>query len=110
MSEHPALVRIRADITNSPIVLFMEGTPMFPHDGASAAVAQFLALAGLKACSFNLRDEPDLHEGLTYLNGTNELPQLYIQGRFVGAGLPLRTAIKTGELQRYLIETGLLQG
>ncbi len=109
MSEHPASVRIHTDIRHSPVVLFMEGTPMFPYDGPSAAVSQFLALLGLTLTSFNLRDEPDLRDGLTHLNGTQDLPQLYIQGQFFGAGASLLTAIKTGDLHRHLIELGLLQ-
>lgn len=109
MSEHPAQIRIRTDIAASPVVLYMEGTPMFPFDGPSAAISQCLALLGIQPTCFNLLDEPDLREGLVRESQCEDLPQLYILGTFYGGGATLRTAVKEGQIKNYLVNAGLLQ-
>jgi len=108
MNNNPALVRIHSEITNTPLVLFMEGTPMFPLDGSSAAITQYFALLGLHFASFNLLDEPDLREGLAYLNGQDTFPHLFILGKFYAAGKSLREKIQAGALKHELINSGLL--
>jgi len=99
MNEHPTLTRIRKDVSTHSVVLYMEGTPMFPFDGTSAAVAQCLALLGIKPTCFNLNDEPDLKEHIKSYSDCSTLPQLYIHGQFYGGGPALLSAVRSGEIK-----------
>ena len=48
MNENPVFERIKSEIDESPVTLFMKGTPMFPQCGFSSAVVQALTMMGVK--------------------------------------------------------------
>ena len=48
MSDNPIFGRIKEDIDNNDVVLFMKGSPVFPQCGFSAATVQALTLLGVK--------------------------------------------------------------
>ena len=95
--------RIKQTVTSSPVVLFMKGTPQFPQCGFSSRAVQTL-----KACGVNnlvtvdvLRD-PDIRQGIKEYANWPTIPQLYVQGEFIGGSDILYEMYQSGELQELL--------
>jgi len=96
---------IKNQVTANPVVLYMKGTPQFPQCGFSSLAVQIL-----KACevgnlvTVNVLEDPDVREGIkTYANWPT-IPQLYINGEFVGGADIMRSLYEKGELQKLLQE------
>ena len=101
--------RIRQDVTENDVVLFMKGTPVFPQCGFSAAVVQALTLCGVKFKGINVLDDPGLREGIKTYSNWPTIPQLYVKGEFVGGCDIVREMFSTGELQEFFTGQGIEQ-
>lgn len=99
--------RIRRDIDENPVVLFMKGTPIFPQCGFSAAVVQVLGRLGVQFKGFNVLTDPSLREGIKQFSDWPTIPQLYVKGEFIGGCDIIREMYQTGELQALLTEKGI---
>ena len=107
MNENPVFTRIRQEITDSPVVLFMKGTPMFPQCGFSAAVVQALTNMGVKFKGIDVLTDPGLREGIKQFANWPTIPQLYVSGEFIGGCDIVREMYQSGELQQLLEQKGL---
>ena len=101
--------RIRHEITDTPVVLFMKGTPVFPQCGFSAAVVQILSHLGIKFKGIDVLADPSVRQGIKEYSSWPTIPQLYVQGEFVGGCDIIREMFETGELQQLLEEKGVAQ-
>jgi len=54
--------RIRREITETPVVLFMKGSPVFPQCGFSAAVVQILSHLGVKFKGIDVLADPQIRQ------------------------------------------------
>ncbi len=99
--------RIRNEITETPVVLFMKGTPVFPQCGFSAAVVQILSHLGVKFKGVNVLADPQVRQGIKEFSSWPTIPQLYVKGEFVGGCDIIREMYETGELQQVLEEKGV---
>jgi monothiol glutaredoxin len=108
MSDNPVFDRIRQDVTDNAIVLYMKGTPIFPQCGFSAAVVQILGRVGVKFKGIDVLMDPSLREGIKQFSDWPTIPQLYVKGEFVGGCDIVREMYETGELEALLTEKGLL--
>jgi monothiol glutaredoxin len=106
MDSHVA-ERIRQEIGESDVVLFMKGTPVFPQCGFSAAVVQVLSHMGVKFKGIDVLQDPGLRQGVKDFSNWPTIPQLYVKGEFVGGCDIVREMYQTGELQDYLKEKGV---
>jgi monothiol glutaredoxin len=104
MSENVVFTRIQQEIQENPVVLFMKGTPMFPQCGFSAAVAQVLSELGVKFKGIDVLTDPALREGIKQFSNWPTIPQLYVQGEFVGGCDIVREMYASGELEQLLEE------
>ena len=104
MSENPVLARIKQEVEDTPVVLFMKGTPMFPQCGFSAAVVQALSNLGVKFKGIDVLTDPSLREGVKQYANWPTIPQLYVKGEFVGGCDIVREMYETGELQQLFEE------
>ncbi|MDX5444542.1 MAG: Grx4 family monothiol glutaredoxin [Zoogloeaceae bacterium] len=94
---------IREQVNAHPVVLFMKGTPQFPQCGFSSTVIQILKQSGLtKVAAFNVLESEDLRQGIKQYANWPTIPQLYIQGEFVGGCDIVKELFETGELQQML--------
>lgn len=84
MSEQAALDRIKADVESNTVCLFMKGTPAAPQCGFSAQVIQILNSYGVKYHAVDVLADWDLREGIKKYTNWPTIPQLYVQGKFVG--------------------------
>jgi len=93
--------RIRATVTGNPVVLYMKGTPQFPQCGFSATAVQILKACGLsKFASVNVLEDMEVREGIKQYANWPTIPQLYINGEFVGGCDIMREMYQSGELQK----------
>src|SRR6059058_1153221 len=99
--------RIRHEITDNNVVLFMKGTPVFPQCGFSAAVVQILSHLGVKFKGINVLEDPGLREGIKQFSDWPTIPQLYVKGEFVGGCDIIREMFEAGELQQVFTSKGV---
>ncbi|MFL5267359.1 MAG: Grx4 family monothiol glutaredoxin [Stellaceae bacterium] len=99
--------RIRHDITDNPVVLFMKGSPVFPQCGFSAAVVQVLSHLGVKFKGIDVLADPEIRQGIKEFSNWPTIPQLYVKGEFVGGCDIIREMFETGELQQLFEEKGV---
>jgi monothiol glutaredoxin len=90
--------RIKQDIADHPVVLFMKGTPVFPQCGFSAAVVQILTHLGVKFKGIDVLADPEIRQGIKEFSSWPTIPQLYVKGEFVGGCDIVREMFETGEL------------
>ena len=90
--------RIQGEIDSSDVVLFMKGTPVFPQCGFSAAVVQVLSHIGVKFKGVNVLEDPAVREGIKEFSSWPTIPQLYVNGEFLGGCDIVREMYETGEL------------
>ena len=94
---------IHEQVTTHPVVLYMKGTPQFPQCGFSATVAEILKRCGLTSyASFNILQDEALRQGIKEFSNWPTIPQLYVDGEFVGGCDIMREMYQSGELQQIL--------
>ncbi len=99
--------RIRQEIENNDVVLFMKGSPVFPQCGFSAAVVQVLSHLDVKFKGIDVLQDPGLRQGVKEFSNWPTIPQLYVKGEFVGGCDIVREMAESGELEAYLVEKGV---
>src|SRR6516162_9254639 len=68
--------RISQNISESPVVLFMKGSPVFPQCGFSAAVVQILSHLGVKFKGVDVLSDPGIRQGIKEFSNWPTIPQL----------------------------------
>ncbi len=99
--------RIRRDITENDVVLYMKGTPVFPQCGFSAAVVQALSHMGVKFKGIDVLVDPALRQGIKEFTNWPTIPQLYVKGEFVGGCDIVTEMFQSGELASLLDQKGI---
>jgi monothiol glutaredoxin len=99
--------RIKQDITDNTVVLYMKGTPVFPQCGFSAAVVQILTHMGVKFKGIDVLADPALRQGIKDFSSWPTIPQLYVKGEFVGGCDIVREMFESGELKDLLATKGV---
>ena len=95
--------RIKQQVTASPVVLYMKGTPQFPQCGFSALAVQVLNACGVKDfASVNVLADAEIRQGIKEYANWPTIPQLYVNGEFVGGSDIMREMYNSGELQKVL--------
>ena len=90
---------IREQVTTHPVVLYMKGTPQFPQCGFSNAAVQMLKAAGVdQFFAVNVLADPEIRQGIKDYTNWPTIPQLYVDGQFVGGCDILREMYEAGEL------------
>ncbi len=107
MTDATVIERIKRDVTDHAVVLFMKGTPVFPQCGFSAAVVQILTQIGVKFKGIDVLADPSIRQGIKEFSNWPTIPQLYVKGEFVGGCDIIREMFEAGELQQYLKDQGV---
>jgi monothiol glutaredoxin len=98
------IARIKDQIENNPVVLFMKGTPDFPQCGFSGQSVQVLRACQANFKHFNIFEDPELREALKQYSNWPTYPQLYINGELVGGCDIIIDLYNKGELVKMLAE------
>ena len=94
---------IREQVTTNRVVLYMKGTPQFPQCGFSATAAEILKRCGVtQYASYNILQDDALRQGVKDFSNWPTVPQLYVDGEFVGGCDIMREMFASGELQQLL--------
>jgi len=94
---------IKEQVTQNRVVLYMKGTPDFPQCGFSANVVNMLRACGVsKFSSVNVLEDPEVRQGIKEYANWPTIPQLYVNGEFVGGSDIVTEMYKSGELQKML--------
>jgi monothiol glutaredoxin len=96
MSE--ALDRIRSAITDNRICIFMKGNRTFPMCGFSAATVQVFEELGVPYGTVDVLSDPDVREQIKLYSDWPTIPQVYIDGKFIGGCDIVRELYESGEL------------
>jgi monothiol glutaredoxin len=96
---------IRQTVTSHPVVLYMKGSPQFPQCGFSATATQLLKMSGAaEIFTVDVLKDPDIREGIKQYANWPTIPQLYVNGEFVGGCDIMREMYQSGELQKLIAE------
>ena len=94
---------IREQVTTHPVVLYMKGTAQFPQCGFSALAIQVLNACGVHSpYTVNVLADPAIRQGIKEFANWPTIPQLYVNGEFVGGSDIMREMYQSGELQKLL--------
>ena len=105
--DNPVFERIKTEISDNDVVVFMKGTPVFPQCGFSAAVVQALTHMGVKFKGIDVLQDPGLRQGIKDFAQWPTIPQLYVKGEFVGGCDIVREMFQSGELETLLSDKGI---
>lgn len=98
-------------VQSLPVVLFMKGTPEFPQCGFSRATIQTLGQQGVdpeKFAAYNVLEDDELRGGIKEYSEWPTIPQLYVNGEFIGGCDIVLQMAKSGELATLLEESDAL--
>ena len=94
---------IKQQVTGNPVVLYMKGTPQAPQCGFSAMAVQALNACGISQFySVNVLADQEIRQGIKEFANWPTIPQLYVNGEFVGGSDIMREMYQSGELQKLL--------
>src|SRR6476646_3411679 len=99
--------RIQGEVNETPVMLYMKGTAMFPQCGFSARVVQILTHLGVPFKTANVLEDEELREGIKQFSQWPTVPQLYVKGEFVGGCDIITEMFQSGELETLLAEKGI---
>jgi len=97
MSE--VIERIESAITGNRICIFMKGNRNFPMCGFSAATIQIFENLAVPYGTVDVLSDAELREEIKLYSNWPTIPQVYIDGKFVGGCDIVRELYETGELQ-----------
>jgi monothiol glutaredoxin len=93
---------IQETIDQNRVVLFMKGTKNFPQCGFSARTVEILKKCGAEFKDVNVLTDPNVRQGIKEFSNWPTIPQVYIDGKFVGGSDILMDLFQSGELQKML--------
>jgi monothiol glutaredoxin len=95
--------RIRDQVTGHPVVLYMKGSPQQPMCGFSATATQILKMCGAgEVYTVDVLQDAEIRQGIKDFANWATIPQLYVNGEFVGGCDIMREMYQSGELQKLL--------
>jgi monothiol glutaredoxin len=95
--------KIRNQVIENSIVLYMKGTPQFPQCGFSGATVQLLKACGVENfTAVDVLSDPEIRDGIKTYSNWPTVPQLYINGELVGGADIVRDMHQQGELQKLI--------
>ncbi|XP_019162260.1 PREDICTED: monothiol glutaredoxin-S17 [Ipomoea nil] len=101
--------RLEGLINSSPVMLFMKGKPEEPRCGFSRKVVDILNQEKVDFNSFDILTDDEVRQGLKVYSNWSSYPQLYIKGELIGGSDIVLEMQKSGELNKVLLEKGVLQ-
>ena len=95
--------RIGELVKGHRVMLFMKGTAQFPMCGFSGRAVQVLKACGVNDLdTFNVLEDEEVRQGIKDYANWPTIPQLYVDGEFVGGSDIMMEMYQSGELQQLL--------
>ena len=90
-------------VKSNRVVLFMKGTAQFPQCGFSGRAIQVLKACGVEnIATVNVLDDPEVRQGIKEYSNWPTIPQLYVNGEFIGGSDIMTEMYESGELKALL--------
>ena len=97
--------RIDQLVKGSDVLLFMKGNASFPMCGFSGRAIQILKACGVdpkNVTTVNVLEDPEIRQGIKDYSQWPTIPQLYVNGEFIGGSDIMMEMYESGELQQVL--------
>ena len=95
--------QIQEIVTSHPVVLFMKGTAQFPQCGFSGNAINILRASGVETLhTVNVLEDAGIRQGVKEYANWPTIPQLYINGEFIGGSDIISEMFESGELQKLI--------
>jgi len=94
--------RIEALLASSPIVVFMKGNKLMPQCGFSNNVVQILIALAVPFETFDVLSDMEIRQGIKEFSEWPTIPQVYVNGEFIGGSDILIEMYNSGELREKL--------
>ena len=97
--------RIDQLVKNNDILLFMKGSASFPMCGFSGRAIQILKACGVETkdiSTVNVLEDQEIRQGIKDYSNWPTIPQLYVQGEFIGGSDIMMEMYESGELKKAL--------
>jgi len=95
--------RIADLVKGNRVVLFMKGTAQFPMCGFSGRAVRILKACGVDdLATCNVLEDEEIRQGIKEYANWPTIPQLYIDGEFVGGSDIMMEMYQSGELQQLI--------
>ncbi len=91
--------RIKQQVEENPVIIYMKGTPQFPMCGFSSRAAEALKRCGQEFAYVNILADPEIFENLPRFANWPTFPQIYINGELIGGCDITLELLEKGELQ-----------
>ncbi|MBF6570029.1 MAG: Grx4 family monothiol glutaredoxin [Candidatus Binataceae bacterium] len=98
--------QIQSTIANNKIVIFMKGSRNFPMCGFSAATVQIFEELGASFETVDVLADEDLRQAIKTYSSWPTIPQVYMNGKFLGGCDIVRELHESGELQSLVDQLG----
>ena len=99
--------KIKNELKQNEVCLFMKGTSDAPQCGFSLAVSNILKILNVNFKGINVLENDELREGIKKFSEWPTIPQLYIKGEFVGGCDIVKEIYETKELHKILTEKSI---
>ncbi|CCG20187.1 glutaredoxin [Taylorella asinigenitalis 14/45] len=100
---------IKKIVSENPVILFMKGTANAPQCGFSMRAVEALREVGVKKlATVNVLEDQEVREGIKQYANWPTIPQLYVNGEFIGGCDIILEMAESGELKEVLEPTGVL--
>ena len=90
--------RIETLVASSPVMVFMKGNKLMPQCGFSNNVVQILNALAVPFETFDVLSDPEVRQGIKEFSDWPTIPQVYVQGEFIGGSDILIEMYNSGEL------------
>ena len=94
--------KIKQQITENDIILYMKGNAELPMCGFSARAVNILKSCGVKFATIDVLQDENIRQGIKVYSNWPTIPQLYIKGEFVGGSDIIAEMHEAGELQELI--------
>jgi monothiol glutaredoxin len=98
------MTEIENEIRNNKVVMYMKGTPASPQCGFSAATTEILQDLGKPFHTVDVLSSPEKRDAIKRFSNWPTIPQVYVNGKFIGGCDIVRELHQRGELQRIVEE------
>lgn len=96
------LEKIKLQVAENPILLYMKGNPKQPQCGFSARAVQCIEACGVAFASVDVLANPDIRQTLPMYANWPTFPQLYVRGELIGGSDIIAEMYAAGELEPLL--------
>jgi monothiol glutaredoxin len=94
--------RIEALVASSPVYVFMKGSKLMPQCGFSNNVVQILNALAVPFETFDVLSDMEIRQGIKEFSEWPTIPQVYVNGEFIGGSDILIEMYNSGELREKL--------